>query len=515
MTSKVLKFFGSAPLFWVALPICALIAVVGISSPETLEDIATLFTRTAFSALDWFFMASVTSFLILIIWLAFGPYGKLKLGRPEDKPEFSTISWLAMLFSAGMGVGLLFWGAAEPMTHFMNPPIGEGGTPYAARQSLVFTSFHWGFHAWAVYGIGALILAYFGFRHRTPYLAGSPIRYAFRGKWVESVARLADLVAVLGVATGVAGSLGMGVMQIQSGLHIVAGTSPDSKTVSIIILGVLVVGYMTSAATSIDKGIKWLSNINMGLAVFLLLFILFTGPTGFLLGTFGTSLGDYLASIPSITLQVFPFSDADEWIASWTLTYFIWWIAWAPFVGIFIARISRGRTFREFVIGVLFAPTIVSILWFAVFGGSALNVELHGDGGMAEAVATDVTSALFVLFENFPGTMLLGVISSILIFIFVVTSADSATFVLGMLTSKGSVNPPTSRKLAWGVSLGAMSTALLLSGNIEAIKAVAVLGAVPFVFILILQAAALMRTLPQDLADFTAKQREEEEGSCD
>jgi glycine betaine transporter len=512
MLAKILKMFGRGRLFWLSLLICAVVAVVGIYSPQSLESAATTFTRAAFSAIDWFFMASVTGFLVLIIWLALGPYGKLKLGRPEDKPEFTIQSWLAMLFSAGMGIGLLFWGAAEPLTHFTNPPVGQGGTAAAARQALVITNFHWGLHAWAVYGIGALVLAYFGFRHGAPYLAGTPIRHAFRGRWVEPVAWIADLIAVLGVAFGVAGSLGMGVMQIQAGLHVVAGTSSSSIIVSLCILAALVVSYMLSAATSIDKGIKWLSNINMGLAVFLLLYILVTGPTSFLLATFSTSLSDYVSNITSLSLQLYPFADADEWIASWTLTYFIWWIAWAPFVGIFIARISRGRTIREFVLGVLFAPTVISIFWFSIFGGAGLHAELRGDGGLAEAVAADVTSALFALFQLFPGSSFLGVIAGVLIFIFIVTSADSATFVLGMLTSKGSVNPPTARKLSWGLILGAMSAALLFSGNIEAVKAIAVLGAIPFVFVLILQAAALLRTLPLDVQD---RDPDDEEEQCD
>lgn len=498
MPSKNTPATKRVALFWVALPIFAAVGVWGILSPDGLADAATAFTRTSFRALDWFYLSSVTVFLILCLWLAFGKYGDIKLGRPNEPPEFSTPSWMAMLFAAGMGVGLLFWGAAEPMTHFTSPPIGEGGTPQAARQALVFTTFHWGLHAWAVYGIGALILAYFGFRQRTPYLAGAPIRRAFKGLWVEPVAWLADLIAVLAVAFGVAGSLGMGVMQIQAGLHEVIHTSADSVLTSIIILLTLVAAYMTSAATSLDKGIKWLSNINMSLAALLLIFILVVGSTDFLLATFVTATSDYLSNLVSLSLRLYPFSHVDDWLASWTLTYFIWWIAWAPFVGIFIARISRGRTIKQFVTGVLLAPTALSLLWFSVFGGTAFDQELNGRGGIAAAVSEDVTVALFTLFDRLPLSSVLGGVAVILIFIFVVTSADSATFVLGMLTSKGSVNPPTGRKLAWGVALGAMSAGLLLAGSVDTVKAVAVLGAVPFVLILLLQVGALLRVLPTD-----------------
>ena len=509
MTRSPDKGRGKSILFWVAAPFCALVAILGNISPSGLESVATTFTRTAFASLDWFFMLSVTVFVILTSYLALSKYGQIKLGRPNDDPEFSLPSWMAMLFSAGMGVGLLFWGAAEPLTHFSNPPLGEGGTPEAARQALILTNFHWCLHAWAVYGMGALILAYFGFRKQAPYLAGSPIRYSFKGRWVKPVAWLADLIAVLAVAFGVAGSLGMGTMQVQAGLHIVVGTSATSKAVSLMILGALVICYMASAATSLDKGIKWLSNINMALAALLLIFMVFAGPTSYLLATFVTAVSDYASNIVALTLRLYPFSGIDEWFASWTLTYFDWWIAWAPFVGIFIARISRGRTIREFVLGVLFAPSLLSIFWFSVFGGTGIYNELEGPGGMSEAVARDVTVALFELFEIMPLSTVLGVISLILIFIFVVTSADSATFVLGMLTTQGSVNPPPPRKLAWGLVLGGTAAALLLSGNIEAVKAVAVTGAVPFSIILLIQVAALFRALPKDEI-FIEKSEEEE-----
>jgi len=498
MPSATKRTRSGPSLFWVVLPVCGAVALWGITAPDGLAAAATSFTRSAFHALDWFFLLSVTTFLILTMWLALGRYGKVKLGQPDDKPEFSTTSWLAMLFSAGMGVGLLFWGVAEPLTHFTSPPVGEGSTPAAARQAMVIVNFHWGLHAWAVYGIGALVLAYFGFRHQRPYLAGAPIRMAFKGRWVRPVAWLADVVAILAVALGVTGTLSMGSMQIRAGLHAVAGTSSDSTAVSLGILVALVVCYMASAATGLDKGIKWLSNINMGLACFLLLFVLIAGPTGFLLATFATTLSDYASNLVGMSLRLYPFSGVDEWVASWTLTYFIWWIAWAPFVGIFIARISRGRTIREFVIGVLLAPTVLSMIWFSVFGGIGFDEEFRGAGGLAQAVSEDVTTALFTLFDRLPLPGLLAVVALVLIFIFVVTSVDSATFVLGMLTSNGAINPPTGRKLAWGISLGAMSAGLLVSGNLEAIKAVAVTGAVPFTFILLLQVAALLRTLPED-----------------
>ncbi len=486
---------GGGALFWIALPLCAGVAAWGIMAPGKLGEVAELFTHTVFGALDWFYMSSVTAFLVLCLWLAFGRYGSIKLGRPEDEPEFSTPSWIAMLFAAGMGAGLLFWGAAEPLTHLVAPPFGDPSTAATARRAMVVTNFHWGLHAWAVYGIGALVLAYFGFRRRTPYLAGAPLRDAFRGRWVGPVALLADVIAVLAVAFGVAGSLGMGTLQVQAGLHTVTGVSDTSLTVRVVILVTMGVCYMLSASTGLDKGIKWLSNINMVLAGILLLFVLGSGPTGFLLSTFVTSLGDYASNIVGLSLRLYPYSDIDDWLASWTLTYFIWWIAWTPFVGIFVARISRGRTVRAFVLAVLLAPSLVSVLWFSVFGGAGFDLQMHGPGTLGTLVREDVTVALFSLFDGLPLTDVLSGIAIALIFIFIVTSVDSATYVLGMLTSRGSHTPPASRKLAWGIGLGALASTLLFAGDINAVRAVAVLGAVPFTFVLLIQVAALLKTL--------------------
>lgn len=485
-------------LFTVSLPICAAVAIWGVVSPDGLASAATAITQASFTALDWFYVGTVTGLLILCLWLGFGRYGNTKLGRPEDVPDFSTPSWLSMLFAAGMGVGLVFWGVAEPMSHFASPPVGPGGDAEAARRALVFSGFHWGLHAWAVYCLGALALAYFGFRHGRPYLSGTPIRFAFRGRWVEPVAKSADLIAVLAVAFGVAGSLGTGVMQLHTGLHLVFGVPLESQLVAIAILVVLVICYTASASTGLDKGIQILSNVNMAVAILLLVFLLIVGPTSFLLSAFVTSIGDYVAALPRLSLSLYPYSDAEGWLQSWTLTNFVWWIAWAPFVGVFVARISRGRTIREFVLGVLFVPSLFSAIWFAVFGGTGMHEEIFGGGGIAALVREDVTVALFALFDRLPGASILSGLSLVLVFIFLVTSVDSATFVLGMLTSRGDPSPTTARKVAWGASVGVLGAALVLSGNLDAVRAVAILGAIPFALILLLHAVALVRTLAAD-----------------
>lgn len=485
-------------MFLLSLLVCGVVGVWGIVAPDALGRIASMLTGVAFGALSWFFMASVTLFLLVSVWVAISKYGKLTLGEEGEGPEFSTFSWLAMLFAAGMGVGLLFWGVAEPMMHYVEPPVALAGSPNAARRSMVLTNFHWGFHAWAVYAMAGLVVAYFGFRRNTPALPGAPLRNVFRGAWVGPAATAADFIGVLAVATGVAGSIGMGILQIQSGMNVLAGVPGQSLVVSTVILLVLTGAYMLSASTGLDKGIKILSNTNIIIAILLMIFVLLAGPTAFLLDGFVTAVGDYVSALPSISMRLFPYRDLDHWTRDWTLTYFIWWIAWAPFVGVFIARISRGRTIREYVIGVLLAPTVFSALWFAVFGGTALHEEMFGLGGVADLVSEDVTVAAFAIFERLPLTALLGWTAVLLIFVFLVTSADSATFVLGMLTGAGTLNPSTTRKIAWGVVLAAMAAAMIFTGNITSLRAVVVAGAVPFTFIMLLQVAAFIRALRQE-----------------
>ncbi|GIW80686.1 MAG: glycine/betaine ABC transporter permease [Gemmatales bacterium] len=484
-------------LFTVSLPFCALIAAIGIFWPDVFANAVSAYTNTVFRSLDWFYMLSVTGFLLVCLWLALGKYGKVKLGKPDDEPEFTTGSWLAMLFAAGMGVGLLFWGVAEPMIHFSAPPVGEAHTPQAAHQAMVITLLHWGLHAWGIYCIGALVLAYFHYRRGLPYLAGSPIRGAFQGKWVEPVARIADLIAVLAVTFGVAGSLAMGVLQVQTGLHVAAGV-PVTTSAAMVILILLFFSYMTSAATSLDKGIKILSNVNMATAIALMVFILFAGPTAFLLRGLVNTLGDYLASLFVFSFRLYPYENLADWMGSWTLTYFVWWIAWTPFVGIFVARISRGRTIREFVVGVILAPSLFSVIWFSVFGGTGIYEETHGGGGIARIVHEDVTTALFSLFDRLPLSEILTALALVLVYIFVVTSVDSATYVLGMLTSQGSMDPPTGRKLAWGIILAALGGVLVLSGNINVVRAGAISFALPLTLILLIQAGALIRALGEE-----------------
>ncbi|MGM0584470.1 MAG: BCCT family transporter [Pseudomonadota bacterium] len=481
-------------VFVIALAICLPLAGWGVLAPDQLTAAALGFTHYVMTGASWWWLLLCTGFVALSGWLALGPYGAVRLGRDEERPEFSTPSWLAMLFAGGMGAGLLFWGVAEPVSHFASPPGGPGGTPQAAREAMVITNLHWGLHAWSIYGVCALVIAYFGFRLERGSMISTPIRALFAGPAGAGAGTVADVLGVVAVVFGLAGSVAMGVLQVRAGLSSVAGTA-ETPGVSLAILGALFVCYMISASTGVGQGIRILSNLNMAIAIAILLFVLLAGPTGFILETFVDTLGAYSAGFVEMAFRLFPYEGLEDWSATWTLTYLIWWLAWGPFVGIFIARISRGRTIREFCAGVIVLPTVFSMFWFAVFGGAGFYIELFGPGGLAELVAEDVSVALFAFFDFFPLSDWLSVAALALIFIFLVTSADSATFVLSMMTTRGDLDPPVGRKMVWGALIAVITAATLFSGSVDAARAMAASGAVPFSAILVLQVAGFLKTL--------------------
>ena len=488
-------------IFSVALS--AIIGIWSVVAPDQVTGAAVALTSGALNYLDWMFMLACTMFVLLSVYLAVGPYADIKLGHDDDEPEFSTGSWIAMLFAGGMGSGLLFWGVAEPMYHFYAPPGEEGLTTQAARTAFAITNLHWGFHAWAIYGVCALVIAYFVFRKDAPSMVSTPIEYSLRPLLGDRVTRwvsmAADVVAVMAVVFGLAGSLGMGTIMVRSGLAEVFGTDPNSLAVAIGILIVMTVAFLLSACTGVDKGIKILSNINMVIAIVIMLVVLFAGPTTFILNAFVNSFGDYLSQFVYMSFRIFSYDDSLRgWTHGWTLTYLIWWIAWGPFVGIFIARISRGRTIREFVLGVVVAPTVFSMLWFAVFGGAGIYIEMFGGGGLAEIVFEDVSAALYAFFGYLPGTGVLNILAVILVFIFLVTSADSGTFVVSMMTTNGNLNPDVRTKLIWGILMSAITFGVLVSGSVSVAKAMAITGAVPFTFIVFVQLVGFFRALRAD-----------------
>jgi glycine betaine transporter len=481
-------------VFWWSLGIALTAFVWALVNPEGMTSAVQGLTSVALESLDWFFLLLATFLLITALYLAFSRYGKLRLGRDDERPEFTTGSWLSMLFAAGMGAGLLFWGIAEPITHFQDPPGLESRTAAAAREAFVVTNLHWGLHAWAIYGMCALVIAYFTFRRGMRPLTSSPIRSAMPNT-PKPLLISADVLAVQAVLFGIVGTLVMGVLQLRAGVTAVFNTDPESTAIAMGIIVLLTVSYMLSASTGLDKGIKILSNINILLTVALLIFIVFFGPTRYIASTIVTSIGDYLSRLFEMAFRLFPFEGLTSWTASWTLTYFLWWLAWGPFVGIFIARISRGRTIREFVLGVVLVPAAASLVWFGALGGAGIFIELEGPGGLAAIATEDAAAALFAFLDYFPLGGILSLLALAILFVFLVTSADSGTFVLGIMTENGNQNPRVSRKLLWGALLAGMTLTVTLVADVQVARAMAIFGAVPFTAVLVVQMAAFLATI--------------------
>jgi len=411
--------------------------------------------------------------------LIFSKYGDIKLGMDTDQPEFSRGSWFAMLYSAAMGCGLVFWGVAEPVLHYITPPIGEGSTDQAANTSMKFVYFHWGLNAWAIYALVALGLAYFQFRKKLPGLVSSIFYPILKDRIYGTVGKTIDIYITFMTAIGVSTVLGITTLQLNAGLNTVWGVS-NTLTTQIIIITIVTAIFISSAYSGLNRGLKRLSNINMIVAFALMLLILFLGPTSQIMRIFVNSAGEYLRDIVPMSLRLETFSE-DNWIATWTIFYWAWWSTWAPFVGTFIARISKGRTIREFLVGVLIIPSIFTFLWFAVMGGSALHI-IHdlGQTALVNAINNDITVALFSFFEYFPFTDLLSFIGILLICSFFITSADSSTFVLAMYSGNGDLNPSNKLKIIWGLIISASAVVLLISGGVTAVQTVATAVAFPF-----------------------------------
>lgn len=486
-------------VFIVAMILCLAIGVWGVISPNSMTGSAQAFTSYLLNGAGWMWLAMCSGFLLLGGYMAFGPYGNIRLGRDDEEPEFDTASWIAMLFAGGMGSGLLVWGAAEPMYHFVSPPGMEGETAEAAREALVITNLHWGLHAWSIYGCCALVIAYFTFRRNEPSMISTPIKHVFKGRAGENVGKAADILGVLSVVFGLAGSLAMGALAVRSGMFYAFDT-PQNNTMSMIILAALFVCYMLSATTGVDKGIKILSNLNMVLTVAIMLLVIFAGPTQFIMETFVDSIGQYFSAIITKSFTLYPFEGLTGWTSGWTLTYLIWWLAWGPFIGIFVARISRGRTIREFIFGVVLVPTMFSMLWFAAFGGAGFYIEMFGGGGLKEIIFEDVFAALFAFLGYFPGGALLAGLAAMLLFIFLVTSADSGTFVLSMMTTDGNLNPPVVQKMIWGILIAVLTFSTLVTESVQVAKAMAITGAIPFAVIVLLQIVGFMREIRKEIA---------------
>ncbi|GLB60365.1 glycine betaine uptake BCCT transporter [Cytobacillus sp. NCCP-133] len=448
----------------------------------------------------WFYLLSASAFLIFSILLIFTKYGNIRLGKDADRPEYHYLTWFAMLFSAGMGIGLVFWGVAEPMYHYYAPPFLEGQTPDAARAAMRYSFFHWGLHPWAIYTVIALALAYFQFRKGAPGVISSILKPILGDRVDGPLGVIINFIAVFATVFGVATSLGLGAIQITGGLSATFGGVENSTATQLTVIAIVTILFMLSAQTGLNKGIKYLSNLNILLAIGLMLFLLFVGPTNFIMDLFTTTIGSYLQNLPSMSFRLSPFDQNLTWFQDWTIFYWAWWIAWAPFVGTFIARISKGRTIREFVIGVLAVPTVFGALWFSVFGGTGIYMEFFEAKPVMETIEQQgMEVALFTVFDNFPFSTVLSLLAIFLISTFFITSADSATFVLGMQTTNGSLNPSNKVKFVWGIIQSASAAILLWTGGLEALQRASIIAALPFTLIMLLIMISLIKSFKEEI----------------
>lgn len=444
----------------------------------------------------WFYILAVAGFLMFALWLFVSPYSAIKLGKDDDEPEFSYPTWFAMLFSAGMGIGLLFYGVAEPMIHFATPRIGEGGTPDAAREAMNLAFLHWGLHAWGIYIVVGLALGYFAYRHDLPLTVRSAL-YPLLGDRIRGwPGHIVDIVAIFGTLFGIATSLGLGVMQINAGLNYLGLLSVGTTQQMVLILVITAIAT-ASAVSGVGKGVRRLSELNMLAGLLLLAFVFLFGPTVFLLSTLVENIGRYLWTLPYTSFRTLPYSGAD-WQASWTMFYWGWWISWAPFVGMFIARVSRGRTIREFIGGVLFAPVAMTFVWFTVFGETAIHIEMFDGGGMAKAVADSVPTALFVMLDRLPLSTISSAIATLMVITFFVTSADSGALVIDIIGSGGDQDPPIATRIFWAVLSGVVAAILLLVGGLQALQTAAVTTALPFTIVMVLMCVCLVISLREE-----------------
>lgn len=491
---------SSRLLLATSLSLCAVIGIWGVVDPAGLLALAKTIVDQYFFSRGWFVMLSVTIMLLFCLGLTFTRFGDLRLGKDTDRPEYSTPTWIAMLFAAGMGVGLLFWAVAEPLTHFYFAKDALPA-PLAAEQALLAANFNWGIHAWAIYGTTALTIAYFSFRRGTPMLVSAPVKNLFPGEtWATVVGWMSDFMAIAAIAIGVGGSVAMGVYQVADGVSILTGGETATPFMIGAVFLVMVAAYIPPLLVDLGSGMARLSNIAMCLAIGLVAYTIILGPTEYLMNSIISGIGLYVAEVVPRGLQTFTFfgDEANRWFQDWTLTYMVWWIAWGPFVGVFVARISRGRTIREFVLGVLIGPTLFSTIWFGAFGGVGLFEALNGQGELLAMTQTNVERMTFALLDRLPLSTITTLATIAAAFLFIVTSVVSAAFVLGMFSTGGNPNPSSKVRVIWGVLLGILGAAMILSGSAQAMKTLIALGALPFVLITGLLLTCLIRALMLD-----------------
>ena len=485
------------PVFFISAGLILLVCLYGAGLSEHAAVTFSSTQRWLVTNFGWFYMASIAFFFGFVVYLAFSRFANIKLGPDDSEPDYSYISWFAMLFSAGMGIGLLFFGVSEPLTHFAQPPSGIGGTTAAANRAMEITFFHWGLQAWSVYIVVGLSLAYFSFRHGLPLSVRSALYPLIGDRIYGPIGHAVDIFAVLGTMFGVATSLGLGVMQVNAGLNFLFGV--EISTYVQILLIVFITGMATiSVVAGLDAGIRRISELNLLLALVMLVFILLAGPTATLLSALMQNVGGYLSSMVDMTFNLYAY-EPKEWMGDWTLFYWGWWISWSPFVGMFIARISRGRTIREFIIGVLLVPAGFTFLWLSLFGNTALTMELADSGiNLVTAALEDSPTALFVMLGQLPWSNVMSLVATLLIITFFVTSSDSGSLVIDIITSGGNEDPPVWQRIFWAVTEGAVAAALLLAGGLSALQAAAISSALPFAFVMLFMCYGLYKGLQME-----------------
>ncbi len=493
------------PVFFGSAGIIVLFIVFTLLNPDRASDIFGSIQGWITETVGWFYILSVATFLLFIVFLGLSRFGDIKLGPDHSEPDYTYISWFAMLFSAGMGIGLMFFGVAEPVMHYLTPPVGEPGTIEAAREAMKITFFHWGVHAWAIYAVVAISLAYFAYRHDLPLTIRSAFYPLIGERIYGPIGHTVDIFAVFGTMFGVATSLGLGVMQINSGLEYLFGV-PNSIVIQIILIVIITAIATVSVVLGLDGGIRRLSELNMILAVSIVIFVLVAGPTVFLLQAFTQNVGTYVADLISMTFNLYAY-EPTGWLGGWTLFYWGWWIAWSPFVGMFIARVSKGRTIREFVIGVLMVPVGFTFMWMTFFGNTALHMILvDGVTQLGDAVAADTTVALFQFFEHLPFSTLASLVATTLVVTFFVTSSDSGSLVVDMLTSGGEEEAPVWQRIFWASAEGVVAAVLLLAGGLGALQTATIASALPFTLIMLFMCLGLFRALQIDAVKKNALQ---------
>jgi choline/glycine/proline betaine transport protein len=500
--STMLKTNMNLRVFWGASLIIGVLLVAAIAAPGLSDRLFQTGQRWVIETFGWFYIAAVAGFLGLAVFLAVGPTGALKLGADDAEPDFPYVSWIAMLFAAGMGIGLMYFGVAEPIQHFANPPSGTGGTYAAAREAMGITFFHYGVHAWAIYALVGLSLAFFAHRKGLPLTLRSGLSPLLGRRTNGIMGDAVDIFAIWGTAFGIATSLGFGVSQMNSGLSYLLGI-PNNAWVQVSLIAVVMAAATASVLSGVGKGVRRLSELNLTLAVLLLLFVLVVGPTGFLFKALVQNFGFYLDHFFERTFTLYAY-EPRAWMADWTLFYWAWWIAWSPFVGMFIARISRGRTVREFILNVLLVPAGFTFLWMTVFGNTAIFLDMtSAAGAISQAVSADLSTALFHFLEQLPGAGFTSTLAILLVAVFFVTSADSGALVIDTIASGGADDTPRWQRLYWCLLLGLVAALLLLAGGLGALQAATLVAALPFTIIMILISIGLVRQMNADVAGRT------------